>query len=168
MKYHHTLADPIQTSTRRDFGQNFYQPGRTNTLAPGPDKIGYRLLRLIKLPELGQALLQDIARCTEDNMVGTPNSWRKAQIDVIPSPGNGSSKVKSWRPIVVTHIHRSCGRYPILATLSSAAHSVVSYVRLLSPSLLLNPLFSSSAAQGFFILHGVRHLLATFVNLAGY
>lgn len=72
-----------------------------NNSAPGPDRISYRLLKLIKDTHLGQRIFNDIAKTLEGTPV--PSSWRAMSCVMIPKPNNDHNLVKGWRPIVLSN-----------------------------------------------------------------
>ena len=78
----------------------------TKDTQPGPDMIAYKLLRAIKDPALGWSILNDIA-----SMVPTearqeykvPKYLRTMQMVMIPKPNKDITRVKAWRPIVLSN-----------------------------------------------------------------
>lgn len=63
--------------------------------SPGPDRIPYRLLKLIQDSNLGKAILNDIARVA-DGKVAIPTETQGPKKVMIPKPGKDITKVKGW------------------------------------------------------------------------
>jgi len=75
-----------------------------NNSAPGPDGVGWRLLKLLKGTRVGKAMLEDAGQVAERR--GTtrmPESWRDMKMVMIPKLGKDHTAVKGWRPIVLAN-----------------------------------------------------------------
>jgi len=73
--------------------------GRKNNSSPGPHRVPYRLLKLIKDTPLGEAL---IAR-TPSGDTAVPSHHRDGVMVMIPKPSKDHTKVKGWGPIVLAY-----------------------------------------------------------------
>ena len=74
-----------------------------NTSTPGPDRISYRLLKLLKGTNLGTqtiALLADFLRGKRNILFGEGDG-REITVVMIPKTGKNLTKAKGWRPIVL-------------------------------------------------------------------
>lgn len=71
----------------------------SNSSAPGPDGIGYSVIKDIKGTTLGNALLRDVAHHVLRGSL--PEEWKLMKVVMIPKPGKDSTQVKNWRPIVL-------------------------------------------------------------------
>jgi len=60
--------------------------------SPGPDRITYGLLKLIKDTNLRQVLLNDITRCVDN--IPVPEKWSDMVMLMIPKPGKDKTKMK--------------------------------------------------------------------------
>jgi len=67
--------------------------------APGPDGIGYKLLKFIQNTNLGKALVAEIGGWVESGII--PEETKGMKMVMIPKPGKDTKKVKGWRPIVL-------------------------------------------------------------------
>lgn len=75
-------------------------PSKTaNSSSPGPDRVNYHLIKLIKDTPLGKAINDTAHRCEG---TATPDSWRDSQM-VIPKPNKAINLVKFWIPIVLAN-----------------------------------------------------------------
>ena len=74
----------------------------SSSSSPGPDRVNYRLLKLINGTPLSVAVINDIAGTCEGGG-GSPETWRDLKMVMIPKPGKPIDLVKSWRPIVLTN-----------------------------------------------------------------
>jgi len=74
-----------------------------NNSSPGPNRISYRLIKLINDADLGRAILHGIARGTIA-LIKVPREHRDLTMLMIPKPGNDKNKVNGWRPIVLPNI----------------------------------------------------------------
>ena len=75
----------------------------SNTSTPGPDRISYRLLKLIKDTNLGTraiGFLADFLRGKRTTLSGTGDG-RNITVVMIPKTGKDLSRAKGWRPIVL-------------------------------------------------------------------
>lgn len=73
----------------------------SNASAPGPDKIHYRLIKIIADTPLGQALLNDIALSVDE---GPPlQQWNDPTMVMIHKPNRDRTLPKSWRPIFLSN-----------------------------------------------------------------
>ena len=71
--------------------------GTSNKLAPGPNGVSYRLVKLAVKGPLGDALFEQIA---EELSNGTmPEEWQAYKIVMIPKPGKDHREARAWRPI---------------------------------------------------------------------
>ena len=71
--------------------------GTSNSSAPGPDGINYKLLKAIKDTRLGREVLEEVAT----NLIrgSISDSWKEMRVVLIPKPGRDLTKTQSWRPI---------------------------------------------------------------------
>ena len=68
-----------------------------NGSAPGPDGIGYRLIKAVRNTRLSRDLVDKVV----DNLVYgvIPPVWREMRVVFIPKPGRDLTLTKSWRPL---------------------------------------------------------------------
>ena len=111
-------GDPAPESERRDHGTRkvaLKAETKTavrralsktkNTLAPGPDGVTWKLLKMIKDTRLGEAVLEDVGMMAQlDLGYYGEAEWRDMVMVMIPKPGKDHSKVKGWRPIVLLNV----------------------------------------------------------------
>ena len=79
---------------------------KTKDTQPGPDMISYKLLKQIKDTALGQSILNNVASMipTESRQAfQIPQHLLSMQMVMIPKPGKDITKVKWWRPIVLSN-----------------------------------------------------------------
>jgi len=71
--------------------------GTSNRSAPGPDGIGYKLIKRVLDLKLGSELIREVA----ENLIKgrIPKEWQHSKVVMIPKPGKDHSKTKGWRPI---------------------------------------------------------------------
>ena len=71
--------------------------GTSNKLAPGPDRIGYKLIKRVLDLKLGWELVGEVA----ENLINgrIPKEWQHSKVVMIPKPGKDHSKTKGWPPI---------------------------------------------------------------------
>jgi len=74
----------------------------SNNSAPGPDRISYRLLKILQDTPLGEAVLNDIAYNTDHPSQDKP-PWAGMNMVMIPKPNKDHNSVKGWRPIVLSN-----------------------------------------------------------------
>jgi len=69
----------------------------SNRSAPGPDGIGYKLLKRILDLKLGSELIREVA----ENLIKgrIRKEWQHSKVVIIPKPGKDHSKTKCGRPI---------------------------------------------------------------------
>jgi len=74
-------------------------PGTSNRSAPGPDGIGYKLIKRVLDLKLGRELIGEVA----ENLINgkIPKEWQHSKVVMIPKPGKDHSKTKGWRPITL-------------------------------------------------------------------
>jgi len=71
--------------------------GTSNKWAPGPDGIGYKLIKRVLDLKLGSELIREVA---ENLINGTIfKEWQHSKVVMIPKPGKDHYKTKGWRPI---------------------------------------------------------------------
>ena len=66
-------------------------------MAPGPDGIGYRLMKMVRDTRLGRELVDEVVDGLKTGEV--PKAWRDMQVVLIPKPGKDLTMTKNWRPI---------------------------------------------------------------------
>ena len=72
--------------------------GRTkNGSAPGPDGIGYRLIKPVRDTRLGWELIEEIVDNLAQGVI--PPAWREMRVVFIPKPGRDLTLAKNWRPL---------------------------------------------------------------------
>jgi len=71
--------------------------GTSNSSAPGPDGIGYRLIKMVLGRKLGDELMKEVARNLAKGKI--PKEWQNSKVIMIPKPGKDYNKTKEWRPI---------------------------------------------------------------------
>ena len=83
--------DEIESAVRQALGKT------KNGSAPGPDGIGYRLIKAVRDTWLGGKLIEEIV----DNLARgvIPPAWREMRVVFIPKPGRDHPLAKNWRPL---------------------------------------------------------------------
>ena len=72
--------------------------GRTkNRSAPGPDGIGYRLIKAVQDAHLGRELTEGMVDNLARGMM--PPAWREMRVVFISKPGQYLTLAKNWRPL---------------------------------------------------------------------
>ena len=71
--------------------------GTSNSSAPGPDGINYKLLKAIKDTRLGKEVLKEVTTNLIRGRI--PSRWKEMRVALIPKPERDLTKTKSWRPI---------------------------------------------------------------------
>ena len=71
--------------------------GTSNSSAPGPDGVSYKLLKAIKDTRLGKDVVEEVATNLIRGKI--PDRWKEMRVVLIPKPGRDLTKTKSWRPI---------------------------------------------------------------------
>ena len=72
--------------------------GRTkNGSAPGPDGIGYRLIKAVSDTRLGRKLVDEVMDCLVRGVISP--AWREMRMVFIPKLGRDLTLTKSWRPL---------------------------------------------------------------------
>ena len=91
----------------------------SNNSTPGPDGISFRLLKIIKDTDLGQAVINDIAY-NVDNPDHSSPPWKALNMVMIPKPGKDHSSLQGWRPIVLSNTCSKLGEKVIADRLQRA------------------------------------------------
>ena len=73
-----------------------------NCSSPGPDRISYRLLKLLQHTPLVTHLLHDICNAAYHSCP-LPHSTRDLTMIMVPKPNKDHTRVKGWRPIVLAN-----------------------------------------------------------------
>jgi len=68
--------------------------GTSNRAAPGPDGIGYKLIKRVLDLKLGRELIGEVA----ENLIKgrIPMEWQHSKVVMIPKPGKDHGKTKGW------------------------------------------------------------------------
>jgi len=69
----------------------------SNSSVPGPDGIGYRLIKMVMGTKLGDELMKEVVRNLIRGRI--PKEWQDSKIVMIPKPGKDHNKTKGWQPI---------------------------------------------------------------------
>jgi len=69
----------------------------SNSLTPGPDRIRYRLIKMVMGTKLGDKLIKEIARNLVERKI--LKEWQNSKVVMIPKLGKDHNKTKRWRPI---------------------------------------------------------------------
>ena len=77
----------------------------SNSSAPGPDLISWRLLKAVSATVIGNAILDLVVTSLQTGQL--PQEWREMRTVMIPKPGKDHTKVGGWRPIVLAN---TCGK----------------------------------------------------------
>ena len=92
--------------------------GTSNSSAPGPDGINYKLLKAIKDTRLGREVLEEV---TTNLILGSiTDSWKEMRVVLIPKPGRDLTKTKRWRPINVINCIGKLGEKVVAHELQEA------------------------------------------------
>jgi len=71
--------------------------GTSNKSAPGPDGIGYKLIKQVLNLKLGSELIREVAENLTNGTI--PKEWQHFKVVMIPKPEKDHIKTKGWRPI---------------------------------------------------------------------
>ena len=84
-------GDEIESAVRRALAKT------KNASAPGPNGVGYRLIKAVRDTRLGGELIEEIV----DNLARgvIPPAWREMRVVFIPKPGRDLTLAKNWRPL---------------------------------------------------------------------
>ena len=71
----------------------------SNTSAPGPDGISYKIIKWVNKSLLGEYLIDDVV----DNLMEgkIPKEWQNSKVVFIPKPNRDLALLKAWRPITL-------------------------------------------------------------------
>ena len=73
----------------------------SNTSAPGPDGISYKIIKWANKSVLGKYLIDDVV---DNLMEGTiPKEWQDSKVVFIPKPNRDLALLKAWRPITLIY-----------------------------------------------------------------
>ena len=75
--------------------------GTSNTSAPGPDGVSYKILKIANKTYMGEQLMVQVA--TNLTMGSIPKEWQDSKVVFIPKPGKDHTQLKAWRPITVSN-----------------------------------------------------------------
>ena len=81
----------LELSVRRALGKT------KNGSAPGPDGVGYRLIKAVRDTHLRHELVEAVV----DNLARgvIPPAWREMRVVFIPKPGKDLTLAKNWQPL---------------------------------------------------------------------
>jgi len=68
--------------------------GTSNSLALGPDGIGYRLIKMVMGMKLGDELMKEVARNLARGRI--PKEWQNSKVMMILKLGKDHNKTKEW------------------------------------------------------------------------
>jgi len=68
--------------------------GTRNSSAPGPDSIGYKLIKATMKTKLGKEPIKEIEGKLEKGVI--PAEWQHSKVVMIPKPSKDQSKTKGW------------------------------------------------------------------------
>ena len=71
--------------------------GTSNSSAPGPDGIRYKLIKATMKTKLGKELIKEIPENLEKGVI--PTEWQHSEVVMIPKPSKDQSKTKGRHPI---------------------------------------------------------------------
>ena len=83
--------DEIETAVRRALGRT------KDGSAPGPDGVGYRLIKAVRDTRLKGELIEEIVDYLACGVI--PPAWREMQVVFIQKPGRDLTLAKNWRPL---------------------------------------------------------------------
>ena len=71
----------------------------SNTSAPGPDGISYKIIKWANKSVLGEYLIDDVV----DNLMEgkIPKEWQNSKVVFIPKPNRDLALLKAWRPMTL-------------------------------------------------------------------
>jgi len=68
--------------------------GMSNRSAPGPDGIGYKLIKRVLNLKLGSELIREVVENLIKGII--PKEWQHSKVVMIPKPGKDHSITKGW------------------------------------------------------------------------
>ena len=71
--------------------------GTKNNLAAGPDGVGYRMIKAVRVTKLGSEVLGEVVAALRGGYI--PGRWREMRVVLIPKPGWDLTQTKNWRPL---------------------------------------------------------------------
>ena len=94
--------------------------GTSNTSAPGPDGISYKILKAATnlKTTLGSALMLQVATSLSTGSV--PMEWQQSKVVFIPKPGKDHTQLKSWRSITLINCIGKLGEKVVADKLQEA------------------------------------------------
>ena len=81
--------------------------GTRNNSAPGPDGIGYRLIKAVRDMRLGRELVEEVVDSLVEGEI--PKGWGQIRAVFIPKPGRDLRKPGNWRPLNLINCVRKLG-----------------------------------------------------------
>ena len=132
--------------------------GTSNRLAPGPDGISYRFIKLVLDTSLGREIVQEVAESLKEGRI--PKAWQNSKVVFIPKLDKDHKAAKGWRPINLINCIRKLAEKVVANELQGAGY-LLSHVDVISMILsltLLNTAF-------FFFFFFFNSLLAYRINL---
>ena len=71
--------------------------GTKNKSAAGPDGVGYRLFKAVRVTKLGIEVLGEVVAALMGCYI--PDRWREMRVVLIPKTGRDLTQTKNWRPL---------------------------------------------------------------------
>ena len=90
----------------------------SNTSAPGPDGISYKIIKWANKSVLGEYLMDDVV----DNLMEgkIPKEWQNSKVVFIPKPNRDLALLKAWRPITLINCIGKLGEKVVADELQQA------------------------------------------------
>ena len=90
----------------------------SNTSAPGPDGISYKIIKWANRSVLGEYLIDDVV----DNLMEgkIPKEWENSKVVFIPKPNRDLALLKAWRPITLINCLGKLGEKVVADKLQQA------------------------------------------------
>ena len=90
----------------------------SNTSAPRPDGISYKIIKWANKSVLGKYLIDDVV----DNLLEgkIPKKWQNSKVVFIPKPNRDLALLKAWRPITLINCIGKLGEMVVADELQQA------------------------------------------------
>ena len=97
--------------------------GTKNNSAPGPDGVGYRLIKAIRDTRLGSELLGEVVSALRGGYI--PDRWRDMGVVLIPKPERDLTQTRNWRPLNLINCIGKVGEKVVAGRIQEEGSSIL-------------------------------------------
>ena len=97
--------------------------GTKNNSAPGPDGVGYRLIKAVLDTRLGIEVLGEGVAALRGGYI--PDRWREMWVVLIPKPGWDLTQTKNWRPLNLINCKEKLGEKVVADRIQEEGSSIL-------------------------------------------